>query len=478
IPEDGEKLSVVESHFSVVCPSDYKFRFKDFNYNGQPQVTTEKNKTVTSWAIKDMVAITKEINGPYWHDLTTTVITGPTDFQLGDYKGNMNTWLDYGKFLYQLKAGRDVLPDNVKVDVHSLADGITDVKKKIQVLYEYMQRNTRYISIQLGIGGWQPFDAAYVGKKGYGDCKALSNYMSSLLKEAGIRSEYTLIRAGEDATYMTDDFPSNQFNHVILFVPLEKDTVWLECTDQTMPAGYLSSFTADRYALAVDANGGQLVHTPKYGLKDNVQVRNLKAVLADDASLRVETNTDYKGLEQDDVHGMINYLSKDKVKEYLQRELDFPTYDIDKFDYKEIKSTIPEVEERLSLYVSNYATITGKRIFIIPNVMARSDLKLSTDEERKYDIVLRTEFKHVDSVEIEIPKGYEPESLPQPVSLETKFGKYINSTKLVDNKILYYRLREQYSGTFTPKEYVDLAKYYDAIYKADRNKVVLVKKDN
>ena len=67
-----------------------------------------------------------------------------------------------------------------------------------------MQNNTRYISIQLGIGGWRPFEAAYVASKGYGDCKALSNYMYSLLKEAGILSYYTLVKAGageEDINY-------------------------------------------------------------------------------------------------------------------------------------------------------------------------------------------------------------------------------------------------------------------------------------
>ena len=189
--------------------------------------------------------------------------------------------------------------------------------------------------------------------------------------------------------------------------------------------GIFGCFTADRYALAIDENGGKLVHTPKYGLKDNLQVRKLKAILSDDASLLIQVNTTYEGLEQDDVHDMINYLSKDKVKEYLQKKLDFPTYELDKFDYKENRSMIPDVEEKLDLYVSNYATITGKRLFITPNVMSRSYTKLRAEEERKYDIVLHDEYKHVDSGEIEIPKGYEPESVPQPVIIETKFGRYL-----------------------------------------------------
>ena len=477
IPVGNEKLSVELSRFTIICPGDYQFRYKAFNYKSEPQVTTEKNNKITMWEVKDMPALIKEANGPDWHELTTTVIIAPSNFQLGDYKGNMNSWQDLGKFQYALNQGRDNLPENIKQNIHTLIDGISDLRKKIQILYEYMQKNTRYISIQLGIGGWQPFDASYVAKKGYGDCKALSNYMYSILKEAGIRSDYTLIRAGENAKYITTDFPSRQFNHAILSVPLEKDTMWLECTSQDLPAGYLSGFTADRYALVIDESGGNLVRTPKYGLNDNLETRKLTSVLDDDASLKIQVNTTYKGLEQDDVHGMINYLSKDKVKEYLERQLDFPTYDLDKFEYKESKSVIPEVEEKLNLYVSNYANITGKRLFIIPNVMSRSNTKLKSDEERKYEIVLHDEYRDIDSVEIEIPKGYEPESLPQPASIETKFGKYYNATKLSNNKIYYYRTMEQYSGRFPAKDYADLVKFYDAIYKADRNKVVLVKNE-
>ena len=108
--------------------------------------------------------------------------------------------------------------------------------------------------------------------------------------------------------------------------------------------------------------------------------------------------------------------------------------------------------------------------------MTRSGRRLTTSEERKTDVVLRMEYRDIDSVEIEIPKGYEPESVPQPVNMETKFGKYSNSVKLNGNKIFYYRSMEQYSGRFPAKDYSSLVDFYDAIYKADRNKLVLVKK--
>jgi hypothetical protein len=373
VPQGRDRLSVENSSMIIVCPIEYQFRYKAFNYAKDPVVRQEKNNRKTTWSASNMTAITREPYSPMWHELTTMVIFGPTEFQVDDYKGNMASWEDFGKFVYALKQGRDQLPDNIRQTVHMLSNDVSDPYQKVARLYEYMQKNTRYISIQLGIGGWQPFDAKEVATKGYGDCKALANYMYSLLKEAGIMSYYAVVRAGRNANYITEDFPSQQFNHVILCVPLsKKDSVWLECTSQTMQAGYLGDFTSDRYALLIDEKGGKLVRTPKYGIRENLQTRNIKATLDDNGALSVTAATCYTGMQQDDIHGLINHLSKEKVKEYLHEQLDFSTYDINQFDYKELKSPLPAINESLDITVSNYATITGKRLFIVPNVMTRS----------------------------------------------------------------------------------------------------------
>lgn len=476
-PQGSESLSVEKSTISIVSSPDYTVRYKAFNYKASPIITEEKNKKIMTWSAKDMPAITRESFSPLWHELTTYVVFGPTDFQVDEYKGNMKDWQDFGKFVHSLKVGRDELPDDVKQKIHSIADNIKNPAEKVARLYEFMQSNTRYISIQLGIGGWQPFPAKDVAAKGYGDCKALTNYMYSILKEVGIPSYYSLIRAGKNANYITEDFPSQQFNHVILSVPIQKDTIWLECTSQTMPAGYLGDFTSDRPALMIDENGGKMVRTPKYGVNQNLQVRNIKAVLENNGTLSTNIHTRYTGMQQDNLHDMINALSKEKVKEILVEQLDFSTYDVNNFDYQEQKSSLPYINESLDITVSNYATITGKRLFILPNVMTRSGRKLNIDSTRKFDIQLGYEYKDMDSVEIELPAGYSIEAMPKDVTIQSKFGNYSSSVKFKDNKLLYYRSIEQNSGRYPAKDYNDLAEFYSAIYKADRNRVVLVKNE-
>lgn len=476
-PQPAEKYAVEKSIFSVICPAWFTFRYKMFNYPGEPQINDNHDKKIYTWQVNNLPVVIREFAAPDFPYLTTCIFFSPDKFEFEGYKGGSTSWQELGQFQVQLNQGRDILPEAVKQKVHTLADAAITTKEKIRVLYEYLQKNTRYVSIQLGIGGFQPFDAAYVASKAYGDCKALSNYMYALLKEANIKSCYTQIKSGAGKFFFMPDFPCDQFDHIILCVPLQNDTMWLECTDQTLSAGYLGDFTCNRFGLAIDENGGKLVHTPIYSMKQNIEIRNVRAVLQNDGTLDINANTRYGGLQQDDVHGLINNLSKDKVKEYLHEELDFATYNINSFDYKENKSALPSIDESLDITVSNYATITGKRLFVVPNVMTKSGRKLSTDTARKYDIELGYEYKDVDTVEIELPKGYEPEAMPQDVSVVSKFGKYNSSVKLKDNKLFYYRSMEKYSGRFPAKDYNELVKYYETIYKADRNKVVLVKNE-
>jgi Domain of Unknown Function with PDB structure (DUF3857) len=477
-PREDQHFSVQQSSISIVHAPSYEIRYKAFNYAGEPVKTAgEKGKEILTWQISNLPVMIDEYASPEWHEINTSVIFEPSVFSIEKYDGAMTSWKDFGKFIYTLNAGRDQLPENIRQAVHQIADTISNPREKIARLYEYMQKNTRYISIQLGIGGWQPFDAKYVATKAYGDCKALSNYMYSLLKEAGIKSLYTLIKAGKGAGKVIADFPSAHFNHAILCVPQQKDTVWLECTSQTMPAGYLGDFTCDRYALVVDENGGTLVRTPKYGMKENTEVRKVVASLDEESTLLVKAETNYGGIQQDLYHDLIHSLSKDKVKEFLHEQLDFATYDIRSFNYSETKSSLPAVQELLEIEVRNYATITGKRLFIIPNVMTRSHRKLSADSTRKYDIEFKYEYHDIDTVEIRLPAGYTAESIPKDVTINSKFGKYNSHIDLKGNIIYYYRNMEYFSGRFPAREYAELVSFYESIYKADRNKVVLVKNE-
>lgn len=431
-----------------------------------------------TWQVTKIPAVKRSYASPTWNELTPCVYFAPSQFEFEGYKGNGSTWEELGKFQIELNKGRDVLPPGDVQKVKNIISGIDSEQEKVKLLYEYLQKNTRYISIQLGIGGLQPFEAGFVAQKGYGDCKALSNYMYSLLKAAGIRSYYTWVRAGEgpDDHYLIEDFPSDQFNHIILCVPLSKDTLWLECTNQDVPAGYMGRFTGNRKALLITEEGGKLVSTPRYALKENFQLRTVTATLSADGNLEMNVETKYGGIQQDQLTMMIHSLSREKVQRMLQEGFQLSTYHVNDFKYDAIKAVLPQLNEHLSISVSGYATVSGKRLFITPNVLNRSAHHMEAEEDRQFEFVFGEEWRDEDHYEIVLPDGYEPEALPRDVAIRTKFGSYTSQTSVAGNKIVYHRVREQYAGHFPAADQTLLAGFLNEIHKADRSRIVMVKK--
>jgi hypothetical protein len=477
LPLVNSGISTQHSKYTIIAPKDYNVRYLLRNGAPPPIITEDKDKKIYTWEAKNLPALHTEPYGPRWREIAPYVMLAPSDFEEQGYKGNMSTWTDYGKFISQLRAGKDVLPDNIKQQVHALTDTIKDARNKVYALYRYLQQNTHYISIQLGIGGWQPFSAEYVASKKYGDCKALSNYMVALLKEVGINGKYVEIRAEEDAAPMIEDFSCSQFNHVICCVPMGKDTIWLECTSQTVSPGYMGTFTGGRKAILIDEDGGHVVKTPTYTAKDNTQCRVVSARLSPDGNLDASVSTMYRCVRQEDPHDMVDEMSAEDRTKYLNALFYLPTYVVDKSHYEEKKGPMPVVTEDLHVVAPNYAGVSGKRLFISPNVFDRSRVRLPADSVRKYDFVSDKAYTDIDSVVIAVPAGYQVEAMPKDVAINGHFGNYRSSVKFENDKLVYYRFLQQSENRYPPAEYAALVKFYEQLYQSDNQRVVLVKKE-
>ncbi len=474
-PVESENFSVQQSNFFVEAPIGYKIHYKLLNATSQPKIAESGNTTFYQWEVKNIKAIEEEPLMDDFNDHIPGVYITPSNFEIGGYKGNMDSWNDLGKFIVELNKGRDVLPDNIKQEVHQLTDSLSSVDEKIRVLYNYMQQNTHYILITLGMGGWQPFDASYVAQNKYGDCKALSNYMVSLLKEAKINAKYVLVTAGAGKRGLWPDFPAPYFNHAIMCVPNGKDTTWLECTSQTESAGFMGTFTCDRDVLLIDEDGGHVVHTPIYSAKNNLESRKVNAIIDENGNLVAEVFTKHSGTQQELQHSLIYDANNEQREKYLNSVISLPTYKVESSDYKEMKGKIPVVDEYLKITSPNYASVSGKRLFIQPNLFNRVS-KLTPDAERQFDIKIQYSYLDIDSINIKIPADYKVESMPKDQSIKNEFGEYKISYQFDGSSIHLVRLHEVNANSFPAREFSTLVSFRNAMYKADWAKIVFVKK--
>jgi hypothetical protein len=282
---------------------------------------------------------------------------------------------------------------------------------------------------------------------------------------------------GENESEVDADFPSDQSNHIIVAVPNTRDTLWLECTSQTNPFGYLGTFTGDRKGLMITETGGKLVHTIRYGADQNTQIRKADVVLhlSGDAIARV--NTTYSGIQYE--NGDLNfYLNKqaDDQRKWLQRNISIPSFDINTFSMRNIKDKIPSGVVTVELSLKRFATVSGKRIFLTPNLMNRSTYIPEKLESRKTSIVIKHGYIDRDTINYNLPEGIYPEYVPAPVNLRTRFGEYEASYLLDQGRLIYVRKLKMNKGEFPAESYSELVEFYRNMNKADNTKMVFLSK--
>lgn len=473
-----EKISAEYSSYVLEFPTELKPRYKVKNTDVKPTLGKSKDGLdFIRWDFRNVKPIKFEPHGPSRENMVVSISAAPSQFEYDDYLGTMNSWDEFGKWITTLNKGRGELPESTKQKVKELTAGAGSIEEKVKILYEYLQSKTRYVSIQLGIGGYQPFEASIVDQTGYGDCKALSNYMVAMLKTIGIPSNYALIEAGPSASPMETDFPSPQFNHAIVAVPNGKDTLWLECTSQSNPFGYQGKHTGDRKALLITDKGATIANTTRYRAEDNVQRRTADVIVSTTGDAKATIKTTYTGLqyENDYLDDVVN-AGLDDQKKWLQNTVSIPNFDIQSFGLSQQKTKNPSAKVDLELSLRRFASVSGKRIFLTPNLMNRWTYIPEKVDGRKSNVITRSSYIDYDTIRYHLPDGIYPEYLPEPVSLKTKFGEYEASFKVDQGMLLYTRKLRMQKGVFPPESYQELIDFYRSMNKADHSKLVFLSK--
>lgn len=435
----------------------------------------QKDYDVITWKLKDIAAYEKQPQAKVGNYEAPTIVLAPEEFELFEYKGNMASWKSLGDFMYKLNENRDVLPEDKKAVVHSLISGETDTYQKIQKLYAYMQQNTRYIANEYGISGWQTFDAKSVADNGYGDCKGLTNYLKALLKEAGINAYTALVYAGDDFYKLDESFPSNTFNHVILCVPQPKDSIWVECTSQQLPAGYLGSFTQGRKVLLATENGGYVCETPSYKKDKNYIIRKASLQLDNTSKQqKITLQNEYHGLMQDDIEAFIKTQPEDEVRKMVNSKFAFPSYSVSSYAYKHIGSKVlPAIEEKVETVTGGIISSTQKRTFINVAWMRNPMPEIFQASPRTLPFALNESFKITDTISIDIGAGVAIEAMPKATDLKHPFAEYHLSFEKKDNKILMIRTYEQNAGVYSAADFDKYQEMYNTI-KGEKEKLSIV----
>lgn len=472
----GFKTSIENANIVVNAFDENQLAYKPLNIQIEPVIKEDGKKRKYLWEVKNIKAIQKESVSPSARSLLPVILLSPKTFKLGEYKGTTSSWSAYGKFMHDLNKDRDQLPKEMKRKIHELTANVETDREKIDILYNYLQRNTRYVGVQLGVGGWQTFSAEYVCENEYGDCKALTNFMKSMLKEVGITSYPVLINRGGSDDFIREDFVYPSFNHVILNVPSED--YWLECTSNAHPPNYLGSDNENQTAFRYTESGGELVKTPDYKAEQHQEKNEAVITLQETGDAQIANDVFLSGIMQEWYRSAKFYLSQEDLEKRFLKSENFPSFSVNKYDIT-VSNTKPEVTKVYNINVKRYATKSGKRLFVPLNLVNPNVNVPPSTKKRIHPLKIKNDYFDDDLITINLPEGYKVESMPDTTyTLETDFGFYKVAIKVEGNQLIYIRKLKLISGEFPAERYEDYRNFRKEIGTRDSAKIVLVKKQS
>ncbi len=464
-------VPVLDASLSVELPMDYKVRVNTEGALIQKRDTLKKGIRM-QWFSGMVFPPVKENFAPLRTELVASVRIVPLHF-FYSIAGCSESWQEIGLWHFNLNKGADLLTESEKKKVNSLIQGETDKKEIARKLYHYLQDNTHYINIALDIGGLKPYPASYVCEKKYGDCKALSMYMKALLKKAGIESHYTLVQAGDNHEPINRAFPSQQFNHVILCVPLEEDTIWLENTANHLPFNYLGSFTQDRLALIVDQKNSRLIHTPTLTKEDVLEMNISHCTITP----KNEGHFIIKRKLQGDVFEKYRHYYFSETEEMQKKAIEA---DILQKNSTLLKHDIiigarddKQITVELELIEANtLREIGGIQLLYLPQSV---DYQLKTPKQRKNELRINYPVYQIDSLYYSVADLDKMSvEFPQNISIDSEFGHYKETYNKTNTQLIIYR-EFLIKKTNTAKSgYADFYAFIESVLKAQKKSIIII----
>jgi hypothetical protein len=364
----------------------------------------------------------------------------------------------------------------------------------MKVLAEFVQRQIRYVAIEIGIGGMQPHRAADVFVHQYGDCKDKATLLSAMLHEIGVDSYYVLVDT--ERGIVTPSFPSPRFNHAILAIKIPDDVpttalyavvnhpqlgklLFFDPTDEYVPLGYLPSSLQDNYGLVVAPDGGELLAIPLLPPTTNRLLRTGTLNLNEAGNLDGTVRETRWGAPAEARRAELMQVAPNLRAKVFEN---FLGSTLNNFTLTHAAiGNLEKYDQTLTLdysFVSvGYAKSAGNLLIVQPRVVGTKGWNILSGKPRKYPIEFREATRQDDVFDITLPKGYVVDELPMPVKAECPYGSY-QSEVVVSGNVLHYKRTYEITDVMVPTQKLDEVKDFFHQIAADEHSSAILKREN
>jgi len=485
---------VLQSRFVLQLPPGWRYKAVWIHHDSvSPQ---EDGNNQLHWDLADVSAVQQEKEMPPAQSIEGRMVVNYLP-PSGAAANSMDSWQDVGKWYAALSSDRRAASPEIKGKVSDLTAGSKDTLSKIRALTGFMQKEIRYVAIEIGIGGYQPHPAESVYTNRYGDCKDKATLLASMLHEIGLDSYYVLVNTRRGV--IAPDYPPGlNFNHVILAIPLPTEVqdadllaivthpkfgrlLLFDPTSTLTPLGYLPSYEQANYGMLVGADGGELIRMPLLPASANRLGRSAHLTLSADGSVTGSVEEFRQGgMAEESRSKLLAAQGADRAKvieSFLGTFL--PGFTLTKASVGNLNDYDKMFVLDYQFVVPNYAQAAGDLLLVRPRVLGAKASTILEAKDRKYGIEFDTATVQSDMFELTLPPGYVPDELPPPLKIDYDFASYSSKVEMISGTVLRYtRTYEVKEVVVPPEKLADLKKFFRQILTDENNTAVFKKSGN
>jgi transglutaminase-like putative cysteine protease len=488
-----DDIPVRRARLELRLPPGWEYAPAWFNHGSQNAQQTGNNQWV--WELTHIPAVEDEPGMPAWQALAGRLGLSFFPPRENASMKAQRSWRDVGIWYEQLAEGRRQPSLEIKQKVKELSAGAPTTLEKIAAVAKFVQKDIRYVAIEIGVGGYQPHSAQDIFTNRYGDCKDKATLLSTMLAELGVKSYYVAISHRRGV--VAPEFPSPLgFDHVILALKLPDDvptqpSMWstmnhqelgrllfFDPTDPLVPLGYLPETLQQNHGLLVADSGGDLVELPLLPPEANRLSRTAKLTLTPQGTLSGDVTEQRLGAPAAELRARLSGVPEAKRREHLEDFLGgflngaiLESYSVENLEKSDAALTV-----QYHFKVTSYAKVAGDLLLLRPRVIGQKQevfLEQNDKKERKAAVEFPATASQSDLVEIALPGGYKVDELPPPAKLDTGIVSY-ESKIAVAGDVLHYRRMYQIKNVIVPVGRVEeLRNFYRQVAADERATAIL-----
>ena len=434
-----EDLPRVESRYVLIAPKDKKLYFNEPRLPGLVRKDeVAGDEALYSFRAADIPKIESEPGMPGFSDVAAYV-----------HVSTYQKWEDVATWYQGLVKGQLEASPQIRDAVREVTRGISDEKAKIRAIYEYVVTKTRYVGLEFGIHGYQPYKTAEVFARKFGDCKDKASLLVVMLREAGITATMVLARTRHGGDL--DEQPASlaPFDHAIAYVP--KYDWFLDGTAEFSGSEELPAQDQDIHVLLVNAK--KLVRTPVLSSARNTVVTDWHVTLDPSGAANVDERLRITG---EAAHEWRNHYQSpgERTDKYGRAWNDkYPGARLDKLEMS-VEDREKPVEVRATIAVPHWARPEGAAL-VMPILgreadMLRSYARLSS---RRHDLILGYPWRQEDRIVLQLPRGFTVKRVPEPRSVESPVGRFTLAVQPRGGEVVLWSTLEVNRHRIAQKDY-------------------------